>query len=114
MSCKGHHCNPLVRGCGDGRARLVEILLSTLSQGPGSDQVRSAFPGKRELILQKVTLRKLHGRLLGSILYKPPFAILMVTFTLGKIYANVSRYFAFPGKPPPQETPAKQNRAVIA
>lgn len=30
--------------------------------------------------------------------YKPPLAILMVTFTLGKTYAIVSRYLAVPGK----------------
>lgn len=43
------------------------------------------------MVFQKVTLRKPLGRLFGSILSKPPFAVLTVTFTLGNIHVYVSR-----------------------
>lgn len=104
--CKGHHRNLCWRlGRWAERARLVETLLSTESQNSVFDQdsrhrgIRSAFPGKRAIMSQRVTLKKSHGILFGSILCKLLFfAILMVTFTLVKIYTVSPGTLARPPK----------------
>lgn len=91
------------------RARLVEILLSTSSQSPVSDQVRwhrctVSLPRKMGANTPESHLKEAAGKAVWLYPVQASFCHFNGDVYSRKTLCHVSRYFAFPGKAPKGNT----------